>query len=103
MVLKRSQLNFCGFCKNRFPIWVATQNRFLRPTSFGKQPKRLLSPKAHFRFPKNRTIFFKKEKSFEACLFEKGKAKKPSPIKERRGFVKLRFVKSKRKMGRCND
>src|SRR2546425_10603746 len=32
---KRSQMNFYGFCKNRFPIWVATQNEFLRPTSFG--------------------------------------------------------------------
>src|SRR3989442_3443428 len=32
---KRSQKNFYGFCKNRFPIWVATQNEFLRPTSFG--------------------------------------------------------------------
>src|SRR2546427_203170 len=34
--------------------------KFLRPTSFGKQPKRLLSPKAHFRFPKNRTISSKR-------------------------------------------
>src|SRR2546428_9800733 len=44
--------------------------KFLRPTSFGKQPKRLLSPKAHFRFPKNRTISLKRKNLFEACRFE---------------------------------
>src|SRR3989442_5344646 len=91
MVLKRSQLNFCGFCKNRFPIWVATQNRFLRPTSFGKQPKRLLSPKAHFRFPKNRTIPLKGKTFLKpVCLklrfFEK-ENKRKSPHRSRRGGV----------------
>src|SRR3989442_807221 len=60
---KRSQKNFYGFYKNRFPIWVATQNEFLRPTSFGKNPKRLLSPKPVFGFRKTEP-FSKRIKPF---------------------------------------
>src|SRR2546430_7267901 len=92
MVLKRSQLYFCGFCKKPVPDMGGDSKKFLRPTSFGKQPKRLLSPKAHFRFPKNRTIFLQKGKIFlkPVCLklrFSLKKKKRKSPHRSRRGGI----------------
>src|SRR2546423_3809530 len=66
---KRSQLNFCGFCKNRFPIWVATQNRFLRPTSFGNNQNGFYRLNPFFGFRKTEP-FQKEPNLFETCLFE---------------------------------
>src|SRR3989442_8884267 len=56
---KRSQTNFYGFCKNRFPIWVATQNNFFKTDWFRQHPKRLLSPKPIFSVSENRTFCLK--------------------------------------------
>src|SRR2546423_14267340 len=88
---------FVVFVKKPVPDMGGDSKKFLRPTSFGKQPKRLLSPKAHFRFPKNRTISLKRKNLFKACLFEielfvkKRKSEKSLTDHGDAGIIKTRF------------